>query len=119
MELERQVNEPTQHGWMRRHVAGLACFALGIAAVAVTALVHLGGEPDALAKIPDVRVTTPFLVLALVAAVAAFVRREGAYALPLAGVVLSAVSMILGWALVIAAVAVAAGIAILILSEMM
>lgn len=118
MSLERQVASPTSPSWMRRHAAGLTCYAIGLLAVAVTALVHFE-DRSSFTKIPDVRLTAPFLILALAAAITTFVRREGAYALAVIGVALAAAALALGWVLVLAAVGCAAAIAVLILSEML
>lgn len=117
MKLERQTRAVTR-SWVRHHVAGLACCGLGLLAIGLAAWLHLGGG-GSLTEIPDVRITMPFLVLALGAGIAAFVRREGAYVLPVSGMGLAAAAMVLGWALVLAVVVGITLIAILILSEMM
>ena len=70
-------------------------------------------------RIPDARVTTPFLVAALVAALIALIRREGAYALPVAGVALAGAAMVMGWAVVVGVIAVATAVIILMMQELM
>ena len=116
--LERAASLSSKSSWVRLHAAGLVAFLVGLTALSVTALVHFGGEGE-LTKIPDIRLTIPFLVTAVISAVTAFVRREGAYALPVAGLALACSAVVLGWALVLAAVAGVALLTILILSEMM
>ena len=39
MELEPHVLPPARPGWLRRHVTGLVCSGLGLAALTATALV--------------------------------------------------------------------------------
>jgi hypothetical protein len=83
----------------------------------VAGLLAFGGaEVD---RVPDPRFTAPLLVLTLCAAVAAFVRREGAYVLPLTGAGCAACAMVLGWALVVAVVAAVTAVTIIILSEIL
>ncbi len=118
MELSRAAEPPSQPSWARSHAAGLLAFALGLAALVVTALVHLSGDGE-ITKIPDVRMTIPFLASAIIAVVVAFVRREGAYPLPIAGLALALAAVVLGWALILGAIAIVTVIAILILSEIM
>lgn len=103
--------------WIRAHLAGLACSTLGVLSVAIAALLCYGGEE--VTRIPDVRVTTPFLVAALVAAIASFVRREGVLALPIAGIALAASAMVLGWAIVVGVIAIVTVTVILIMQELM
>lgn len=118
MTLQPSTTVPTRSHWMRSHAAGLAAFVIGLAALAITAAIHLGSG-DELTKIPDARLTIPLLITTVIAAVTAFVRREGAYALPFAGLALAVAATVLGWALLIGAVAAVAALIIVILSEFM
>ena len=116
--LKPSTGVPGRFRWARAHPAGLIAFAIGLAALAITAAVHLGSG-DEFTKIPDSRLTIPLLVMTVIAGVTTFVRREGAYALPIAGIALAVAATILGWALIIGTVAAVAALIILILSEFM
>jgi hypothetical protein len=118
MALERQAEPPTETRWIRSHAAGLACCAIGIAAIGIIALVTFGGDGE-LTEIPSPRLTVPFLVAALITGIASFVRKERAYVLPLSGVGLSVAAMVLGWALVVGVVVAVTALAIVVLSELL
>jgi len=120
MGLNREASPPPPAvvPWLRAHALGLACVAVGLIAVAVASVLYFGGGGDA-PRIPDVRLTMPFLVVALGLAVAAVVRREGAWALPLAGIGLAACAMVLGWAVVVGVIAGITAVIILVLSWLM
>jgi peptidoglycan/LPS O-acetylase OafA/YrhL len=116
--LQREAGEPEQpSGWALRHAAGLVCAVLGLAAIAVASILCFGG--DEIQRIPDVRVSMPFLVGVLAAAIVSLVRREGAYALPIGGVALAGAAMVLGWALVVGVIAVITAVIILVMQELM
>jgi len=103
--------------WIRAHMAGLCCAALGLIAVGVACLLCFGG--DDVTRIPDVRVTTPLLIGTLIAAVASFARREGVYALPIAGIALASAAMVLGWAIVVGVIVAVTAAIILVMQELM
>lgn len=108
---------PGWRRWIGAHAAGLTALALGLIAVGVAAILAFGG--DQVDRIPDPRVTGPLLVLTLAATVAAFVRREGTYALALTGVGAAGCAMVLGWAMVVAVIAAVTAVIIVILSEIL
>lgn len=114
--LERQAALPNEPSWLRAHLAGSIACALGLVAVGVAAVLLFGGGDDDVTKIPDYRFTTPLLIVTLGAAITSFVRREGAYALPLIGMGLAACAMVLGWALVLAVIAAITTAVILLMS---
>ena len=118
MKLEPATAPPRQPNWVRSHATGLTTFVVGLAALTTTAAVHFGGDGE-LAKIPDIRLTIPFLVATLTFFVAALVRREGAYALPITGLALAVSACVIGWALVLGVVAAATALAVLLLSEVL
>jgi lipopolysaccharide export LptBFGC system permease protein LptF len=66
---------------------------------------------------PNWRLSVPFFVVTLVAAAISLVRKEPSYALPLLGLGLAAAAMVLGWFFVTAAVVIATGLVILIMSH--
>lgn len=103
---------------MRKHVAGLAAITLGLAALAVGVLVYLGDSGE-VTRMPNPWVTAPLLLVTVVAAATSLVRREGTYALAAVGVGLAASAMVVGWALVLGAVALVTVLAILILHQIM
>lgn len=117
MTLKREARAPGAGAWIRKHAAGLSAAGLGIAGVAVTAIVYFSAGD--LGRIPDPRMTTPFLVATLIAGVASLVRREGSYTLAAVGVGLAGAAMVLGWAIVVGAVALGTLVAILILHQVM
>ncbi len=118
MALRREASEPTTPAtWIKQHAAGLTCAALGLVAIAVAAVLCFGGETTI--RIPDVRVTAPLLVATCAAAVVALVRREGTYPLLLCGVTLAGAAMVLGWAVVVAVIALCAAIVIAVMHHVM
>jgi hypothetical protein len=120
MALERQAAAPGggTGDWIRKHLAGLAAVTLGLVAIAVASLIYWTGEGEVLRQ-PNPWVTTPLLVVTLVAAVASLVRREGVYTLSAVGVGLAAAAMVIGWTLVVGAVALVTVLAILLLHQLM
>jgi len=119
MALEREASPPPGAvAWLRAHAVGLAGCAVGLAAVAVASVLYFGGGGDT-PRIPDVRFTAPFLVVTLALAIAAMVRREGVWLLPVSGVALAAIAMVLGWAVVVAVIVAVTALIIAILHHMM
>lgn len=100
--------------WFAQHAIGLATLAIGAIAMIVVTL-----QQDALWSMPDWRMTVPFFVVTLAGTVVSLARREGMPVLPLAGLGLAAVTLVLGWFLVMAAIIVVTSIIILIMSAVM
>jgi hypothetical protein len=61
----------------------------------------------------------PFVAATVIAAVASIARREGMWALPLAGVGLAAATLVLGWFVITAIVVAATVVVIVILHAVM
>ena len=117
MKLARQTPAPAPAEWLRRHAAGLGCCALGIAALAAGCWMQFGGE-RALTDTPDVRITVPLLVVTLAAGVASLARREGALVLPVIGVALAAAALVLGYVVLVVAVALGAALLLVLVHQM-
>ncbi len=100
--------------WFAQHAIGLGTLVIGALAIVVATL-----RQDALWTMPDWRMTVPFFVAAGVGTVVSIARREGLPVLPLAGLGLAAVTLVLGWFLVMAAIVVVTAIIILIMSTVM
>lgn len=100
--------------WFAQHAIGLATLVLGAIGFAVVAF-----SQDALWSMPDWRLTVPFFVATVAGTVVSLARREGLPVLPLAGLGLAAVTLVLGWFLVMAAIVAVTAILILILSAVM
>ncbi|HTM20412.1 MAG TPA: hypothetical protein VL172_07895, partial [Kofleriaceae bacterium] len=115
---ETETSPPVVMPWVKAHAAGLLCVLVGLIGVAVASGLYFGGGGDA-PRIPDFRLTTPALILALALAVAAVVRRERAWALPIAGVGLAGAAMVLGWAIVVGVIVLITIFVIILLSKMM
>jgi hypothetical protein len=98
--------------------AAMASLAIGLCGVLVAIGVQLGKD-ELFATNPDLRLTLPFFAAALVATVAALVRRERRHALAIGGLALATAALALGWILAVAIVAAVAGIVIYVLSEVM
>lgn len=99
---------------MRDHVAGVIALTIGTAGF-ITVTVN----QTTFWSQPDWRISIPFFVLTLVATVISLVRKEETYALPLLGLGLAAAALVLGWFFVTAAVVVATGLVILMMSHVM
>jgi hypothetical protein len=100
--------------WFAAHLAGLIGLVLGVVGFAVVSL-----TAEKWWTTPDWRLSVPFLVATVAAAVVSIARHERAIALPLLGVGLAAAAVVLGWFLITAIVVAATGIVILILSHAM
>lgn len=110
----RPATAPAPTNFFAKHALGLAAMAIGLCAFVVATFTQ-----DALWSFPDWRLTVPFLLAAAGATVASFARKEGMPVLPLAGLGLAAVSVVLGWFLVMAAIVVVTAIVILVMSAVM
>jgi hypothetical protein len=100
--------------WLVEHAAGLAALVLGAVAFIVVTI----AQREFWAQ-PDFRLTVPFFVATLATTAVAFARKEKSYALPLLGLGLAAVTLVLGWFFIVAAVVVATGLVILVMSHAM
>lgn len=98
----------------RRPWAGIAAFALGVSAFVVVAL-----QPQPLWAAPDWRISVPFFVATAAFAGISSARREQTTILPILGVGLAAVTLVLGWFFVVAAVVAVTAVLILLLSMVM
>lgn len=112
--MELRPATPAPGNWFAQHAVGLGTLALGAIAFVVVTL----GQ-DALWAMPDWRVTVPFFVATLAGTVVSLARREGLPVLPLGGLGLAAVTLVLGWFLVMAAIIAVTAILILIMSMVM
>ena len=113
MELRPATDLPARN-WFAQHAVGLGTLVLGAIAFVVVTL-----SQDALWTMPDWRLTVPFFVATLVGTVVSLARREGLPALALGGLGLAAVTLVLGWFLVMAAIIAVTAILILIMSMVM
>jgi hypothetical protein len=95
---------------------GIGAASIGGIAILVAFFLQFGSE-RAITKVPDLRITIPMLVVAVALGVMSFVKRERLRALPIAGVALAVSACVLGWLIIVAAVAAAAVIAILIIAK--
>jgi hypothetical protein len=112
--LARAAGVAAPRPWLLAHAAGAIALAIGVVGFAVIALTQ-----DPMWAVPDWRHTVPLVVAATLAAGVSFGRREGAIALPLAGVGLTVAAMVLGWFLLTLIVVAATAAVILILSQVM
>lgn len=110
----KPATPPAPPNFFAQHAIGLVAIVIGLASFVVATFTQ-----DALWSLPDWRITVPFLVAAAAATVVSFARKEGMPILPLAGLGLAAVSVVLGWFLVMAAIIVVTAIIILIMSAVM
>jgi hypothetical protein len=108
------VTPPARPNFFVQHALGLAAIAIGLVSFVVATVTQ-----DALWSMPDWRLTVPFFIAAGAATVVSFARKEGMPVLPLAGLGLAAVSLVLGWFLVMAAIVVVTAIIILLMSAVM
>ena len=117
MSLQREAGPPpTALVWLRAHPAGVACCAIGIAAIAAGCWMQFGGS-RAITDTPDVRITVPLLVLALGSGIYSLARKEGAPVLPIVGIALAAAAVVLGYVVLVVIVAAAAGFLIALISQ--
>lgn len=110
----RPATSAASGNWFAQHAVGLATLVVGAIGFMVATL-----SQDALWTMPDWRLTVPFFVVTVVGTVVSVARREGLPVLPLAGLGLAAVTLVLGWFLVMAAIVVVTAIVILIMSAVM
>jgi hypothetical protein len=103
--------------WYVRHAAGIIAIVVGF--VGLVAAYWLQFGPDhAITQVPDLRVTIPFLVVTVASGTVALVRGERMRGLPIAGMAMATAATVLGWFILVAAVAAVAVIAILIAAKL-
>jgi hypothetical protein len=112
--LARAAGVIVPRPWLLAHAAGVIALLIGVIGFGVIAL-----SQDPMWAVPDWRHTVPLVVAATAAAGVSFGRREGAIAMPLAGVGLTVAAMVLGWFLLLLIVVAATVAVILILSQVM
>ena len=115
MTLKREAGPAPGAEWPRRHAAGLVACGLGLIGLGIAAYLQFG-RGQRITDFPDPRVTVPFLIATLAAAITSLARREGRWQLPVAGIAMAASALALGWLLVVAIVAAVAVVVIAILS---
>lgn len=114
MEPLRPVAATPNRNWFAQHAVGLATLVIGAAAFVAASL-----STDAVWTFPDLRLTLPFFVAALVGTVVSLARREGLPVLPLAGLGLAGVALVMGWFLVMAVIVAVTAVVILIMTAVM
>jgi hypothetical protein len=112
--LARAAGVARPRPWLVAHAAGALALAIGVVGFAVIAF-----SQDPMWSVPDWRHTAPLALAASAAAGVSLARREGAIAVPLAGVGLTLAAMVLGWFLLTLIVVAATAAVILILSQVM
>ena len=115
-ELRPETTAPKS--WAARHAVGLATAAVGALSIAVTSIVHFG-HGQRLSVLPPLRLTIPFVVVAVGLAAYSLVRREGAWWLPLIGVALSTCAIALGWVVALAVIIGVTVLVIVVMSQVM
>ncbi|HLU68053.1 MAG TPA: hypothetical protein VKZ63_17335 [Kofleriaceae bacterium] len=115
--LEPAVRATDPRPFWLRHLAGLACFALGLASL-IAAAVGVMQEDALFEATADLRIAVPLWIGAAGAAAASAVRREGSYGLAVAGVAMASAALALPWVLVLSAVAAGALLVIYVMSEL-
>jgi hypothetical protein len=106
-----------RHGpWYKRDMFGLACVAVGAIGLVIAIYLQFGSKRE-ITTPPDLRVTIPLLVLALAGGITSLVRREHLRILPIVGVAMALASVVIGWLIIVAAVAAVAIVAILIIAK--
>jgi hypothetical protein len=114
MTLKPEARPGPEPHFLQKHAIGLIALAIGVVGFIVCA-----ASQSEFWSQPDLRLSTPFLAVAVAAAAASMARREGALYLPLLGVGLAAAAMVLGLVIVFGIVVLATAIVILILHGVM
>jgi hypothetical protein len=114
MSLKPEARTAPDPNWFAHHAVGLIALLIGMVGFIIVAV-----NQDKFWAQPDLRIATPFLVVAVVAAVVSMARKEGAIYLPLLGVGLAVSAMVLGFVIVFGAVVLVTALVILILHGVM
>jgi hypothetical protein len=114
MTLKPEARTAPDPNWFAHHAVGLIALLVGVAGFIVIAV-----NQEQFWTQPDLRIATPFLIVAIAAAVVSMARKEGAIYLPLLGVGLAASAMVLGLVVVFGAVVLVTALVIVILHGVM
>jgi hypothetical protein len=93
--------------WYVRSAAGIACAVVGGAGL-IEAYLAQFGTGQSVPTIGNLAILMPILGVAVVLAVISFLRRERPVALPVAGLAMALAAPVVGWIVLVAAVAAAA-----------
>ena len=117
--LHREATAPESgpRAWIRSHLFGVLCCALGAIATGIASIsLAVAGS---LSAMPNRWVTSSLLAATIIAATASFVRREGSPTLAIAGIAMAAAAIALGWVVVAMIVVMVTTVIILLLKEAM
>jgi hypothetical protein len=103
--------------WYRRYAFSTAALVLGVIALLVAFYLQFG-RGKAITDVPDLRVTLPLLAVTIAVGVAALIRRERLWALPVAGMACAVGGVVVGWLVLVGAVAAVAVLAIVIIAKL-
>jgi hypothetical protein len=106
-QLERAAGSGPPREWWRRYPFSVATLAVGAIAALVGVWLQFHGRL-AITDVPDPRVMAPLFGLALGLGVTSFVRREPQRLVAVCGVLLAGTAMVMGWFVVLSAVALVA-----------
>lgn len=113
--LERQTPPPPKP-WALRNLSGVAAMIFGLAALLAGFWTQFRRGHE-ITEPSELRVVLPLGAVALVAAVVALVRREPTPALAVGGLAMALAAPLLGWVVLVAAVAAAAMLALLVIAK--
>jgi len=111
---EAKVSPP----FWRKHMAGLAAIAVGVASVVIAMTLKLAGD-ESLTTSPPLLATLPGCAIAAALAATSFARREGRYYLGIGGLLAAIGAIVFGWVVVVLAVVAVAAVVIAVLSEVL
>ena len=114
--LERSAGTERAPGFLAS-AATIVSLAVGTAALIAAYWLQFHDGRD-ITRVPDVRVMLPLFAVAAVAGIVALVRREPRPALPILGIALAGAGVVLGWFLLVLAVAAATSIVLLIVLKL-
>jgi hypothetical protein len=103
--------------WYRRYGLSVVALTLGVIALLVAFYLQFG-RGKAITDVPDLRVTLPLLVVTVAAGVAALLRHERLWALPVAGMACAVGGVVVGWLVLVGAVAAATILVIVIIAKL-
>jgi hypothetical protein len=115
MSLAPEASTGTPHRVLAQ-AGAVAAIVLGSAALIAGFWTQFRGE-RAITDPSDLRIVLPFAVAALAAGVVSLVRRERARPLAIAGMAMAAAAPLLGWVVLVAAVAVVAVVVALVVAK--
>ncbi|HKA86500.1 MAG TPA: hypothetical protein VKE22_02505 [Haliangiales bacterium] len=103
--------------WYRAHAAGIVSLAVGFAALIVGYWLQFHDRHE-ITELPDLRVMLPLFAVAAAAGITALVRREPRPVLPILGIGLATAAIVLGWFLLVLAVAAATSVILLLVLKL-